>query len=126
MKNAGGKQRVLFFAALAANLALPALCLFWRQGVLLFWPLMIVCHILLDRLNRKAGRRRWERIVLCAAHAAATVCAHLVFYRLWDTRVYGGHPDNETVAAWQLGLATGLAVTLYQLCRGIRETAPDT
>ena len=118
------RQRTLFAAALAANLALPALCLLWRHGVLLFWPLMIVFHILLGKLNIKAGPKRRGRILLCAAHMAATAGAHLLFAWLWNTYAYGGHPDNETVALWVFNLAAGLSITLYQLIRGIRETGP--
>ena len=116
------KHRLLFTAALAADLSLPVVAwLFWKHGALLVMPLFIVCHILLDRLNRHVGKTCRERMALGIVYIISTICAHGLFQWLWNTRVYHGEPDTETIAGGQALILIGLAITGYQLNRSLKE-----
>ena len=70
------KARFLFSLALTANLALLLVCLFWRGGAPIVFPLMALLHILLFLLNNIAGKRWWQVLVLGLTHIAATFCVH--------------------------------------------------
>ena len=98
------RRNLLFPVALAANLAVPALCFLYREGLMLLYPSMALLHILLFNLNLKASKRWWQIILLCVIHIAMTFCVHqqdawLYFHYIWDD------PEGRAVA-W-LGCAVG-------------------
>lgn len=114
------KNRLLFCAALAAHIVLPAVVwLLWRKGALLVMPLFILCHILLNILNLHCGRTRFAIKVLSITHIVFTIGAHLLFQWLWDTYVYGGRPDAETIGAGQLLILIGIGITSFQLMHNL-------
>lgn len=116
----GMKHKPLFAAAIAADLSLPLMiCLLWRSGAPLVWPLFIISHLFLGWLNERIGKTRRERLALGIAHMASTLCAHLLFQWLWNTYVYHGSPDGETIGVGQLGMIVGLIITLYLLIRSL-------
>lgn len=70
------KSKIVFLLALAANVAPLSLCLFYRRGALLLYPLFAVIHILLFLLNRTAAKTKFQVILLGLIHIAVTICTH--------------------------------------------------
>ena len=87
---------------------------------MLVWPLSIAGHVLLNKLIRQVGKTRLELTLLGIAHLAVTIASHLLLWHLWDTRVYGGHSDYETLAAGQAGINIGAAIVLYQWYKNVK------
>ena len=118
------KHRLAMIAVSASLLSLPlAAFLLWRQGIPIVWPVFFIVHLLLNKLIRMVGQTRRELAFLGAAHLVVTVAAHLLFDRMWNVFVYGGHPDNETIGAYLLGILAGIAIVSYQLYVNLREKA---
>ena len=116
------KHKLLFVAAIAADLSLPlAICLLWRRGAPLVWPLFIVCHFFLGWLNERVGETRHTRTALGISHIASTLGAHLLFQWLWNTYVYHGSPDGETTGAGMLAILVGLFITTFLLIRSLNS-----
>ena len=69
-------KKWLFPLAIAANIALLAVCLLYRMGGPAIYSLFVFLHILLFLLNFKAGKSWWQIILLGVIHILATYCAH--------------------------------------------------
>lgn len=70
------KSKFLFLLSLAANVAPLSLCLLYRGGGSLLYPVFAVIHILLFLLNRTTAKTKFQVILLGLIHIAVTICTH--------------------------------------------------
>ena len=121
MKHSNMKHCLAMIGVFVSLLSLPMVTyLLWRQGAMLVWPLSIAGHVLLNKLIRLVGKTHLELTLLGIAHLVVTIATHLLFWHLWNIRVYGGHPDYETIAAEQAGILIGAAIVLYQWYKNVK------
>ena len=70
------KNQISFYLAITANLALLLVCLCWRGGGPIVFPMLAMLHIVLFLLNNIAGKRWGQVLVLGLTHIAATFLVH--------------------------------------------------
>lgn len=70
------RNKIVFPLALAANVAPLCMCLLYRRGAMLLYPVFAVIHILLFLLNCRVAKTKFQVIVLGLIHIVVTICAH--------------------------------------------------
>lgn len=106
------KSKVVFLLALAANVAPLSLCLFYRRGALLLYPVFAVIHILLYLMNRRAAKSKFQVILLGLIHIAVTICTHQQVGWLYLHHVFD---DVEGRGIFMLGTWVGAIWTTILL-----------
>lgn len=100
----------MFLMALVANVAPLSLGFFYHKGVMLLYPMMVVIHMILYRLNRAAAKTKMQLILLGLTHIIVTICTHQLVGWLYLNLVFD---DPEGRAIFILGTLVGAIWTTH-------------
>lgn len=104
------KNKIIFLMALVANVAPLSLGFFYHKGLLLLYPMMVVIHMILYRLNRAAAKTKMQLILLGLTHIIVTICTHQLVGWLYLNLVFD---DPEGRAILILGTLVGAIWTTH-------------
>ena len=104
------KNKIMFLMALVANVAPLSLGFFYHKGALLLYPMMVVIHMILYRMNRAAAKTKMQLILLGLTHIIVTICTHQLVGWLYLNLVFD---DPEGRAILILGTLVGAIWTTH-------------
>ena len=112
------KNKIMFLIALVANVAPLCLGFFYHKGALLLYPMMVVIHMILYRLNRVAAKTKMQLVLLGITHIIVTVCTHQLVGWLYLSLICD---DPEGRAIFILGTLVGAIWTTHLHIESVSE-----
>ncbi|MBQ4158263.1 MAG: hypothetical protein IJD86_09005 [Clostridia bacterium] len=112
------KNKIMFLMALVANVAPLSLGFFYHKGALLLYPMMVVIHMILYRLNRVAAKTKFQLVFLGITHIIVTICTHQLVGWLYLNLVFD---DPEGRAIFILGTLVSAIWTTHLHIESVSE-----